>query len=378
MSTDPSGAPHDRLVVPVTGIFILLLVHALIFASDFLIPVTTAVLGYFILNAPRRALAKIGVPSPIAAGIFTLAIAAVLSVGGVALSEPLTGFIADIPRLIDQSVATLAGPGGPLDVFNRAAEATGNAMGDGHAASPTRVQVVDNSGLATSVASVVPGVMGQIIFAMCLLFFLVASGDLFIQKAIQVVDRFEDKKTTLLTIHMIEARLGNYLGAITLINIGLGVVIGAAMWFWDVPSPWLVGLMATVLNFVPFVGAAVGALVAGAIAFVAFGDLWAAVAVLATYYGLTALEGQLITPALVGQRLRLNVTMVFLSVAFFAWIWSVMGMVVAVPMLIVVKVVCDAIPGLRKVGLFLGDAEGFVPDRDTAPLKSGSNAVRQS
>lgn len=359
--------------MPVTGIFVLLLVHALIFASDFLIPVTTAVLGYFILNAPRRALARIGVPSPIAAGIFTIAIAAVLSVGGVALSEPLTGFVTDIPRLIDESMATLAGPGGPLDVFNRAAEATGTVMGD--AASPTRVQVVDNSGIATSVASVVPGVMGQIIFAMCLLFFLVASGDLFIQKAIQVVDRFEDKKTTLLTIHMIEARLGNYLGAITLINMALGVVIGAAMWIWDLPSPWLVGLMAAVLNFVPFVGAAVGALVAGAIAFVTFGDLWAAVCVLGTYYGLTALEGQLVTPALVGQRLRLNVTMVFLSVAFFAWIWSVMGMVVAVPMLIVVKVVCDAIPGLRKVGLFLGDAEGFVPDRDTAPLKGGANTV---
>lgn len=359
--------------MPVTGIFVLLLVHALIFASDFLIPVTTAVLGYFILNAPRRALARIGVPSPIAAGIFTIAIAAVLSVGGVALSEPLTGFVTDIPRLIDESMATLAGPGGPLDVFNRAAEATGTVMGD--AASPTRVQVVDNSGIATSVASVVPGVMGQIIFAMCLLFFLVASGDLFIQKTIQVVDRFEDKKTTLLTIHMIEARLGNYLGAITLINMALGVVIGAAMWIWDLPSPWLVGLMAAVLNFVPFVGAAVGALVAGAIAFVTFGDLWAAVGVLGTYYGLTALEGQLVTPALVGQRLRLNVTMVFLSVAFFAWIWSVMGMVVAVPMLIVVKVVCDAIPGLRKVGLFLGDAEGFVPDRDTAPLKGGANTV---
>ena len=67
------------------------------------------------------------------------------------------------------------------------------------------------------------------------------------------------------------------------------------------------------------------------------------------------------TPTLVGQRLRLNVVAVFLAVAFFAWIWSVMGMVVAVPMLIVVKVVCDSIPRLRRVGLFLGDAEGFIP-----------------
>jgi predicted PurR-regulated permease PerM len=84
-------------------------------------------------------------------------------------------------------------------------------------------------------------------------------------------------------------------------------------------------------------------------------------AVFATYYGLTSFEGQFVTPSLVGQRLRLNVVMVFLSVAFFAWIWSVIGMVVAVPMLIVLKVTCDAIPRFQKVGLFLGDAEGFAP-----------------
>jgi predicted PurR-regulated permease PerM len=99
----------------------------------------------------------------------------------------------------------------------------------------------------------------------------------------------------------------------------------------------------------------------GIIAFVEFGTLWTAMLVFATYYTLTALEGQLITPTLVGQRLRLNVVAVFLAVAFFAWTWSVMGMVVAVPMLIVVKVVCDSVPRLRRIGLFLGDAEGFMP-----------------
>ncbi|MEM7490671.1 MAG: AI-2E family transporter, partial [Pseudomonadota bacterium] len=103
-----------------------------------------------------------------------------------------------------------------------------------------------------------------------------------------------------------------------------------------------------------------------------FGDPWAGLGVFGTYYALTAFEGQIVTPALVGQRLRLNVTMVFLSVAFFAWIWSVIGMVVAVPMLIVAKVICDAIPKLRKVGLFLGDAEGFVPAATPPSREAGS------
>ncbi len=360
----PAKRPRHPLLVPVTGIFILLLINALTLASSFLIPVTSAVLGYFILNAPRRALSRLGVAAPVSAGLFTGAIAVVLFIGGLLLSDPISEFVTDLPGLAGDFTTTLTGPGGPFESLARAADETEKALEAGGADAPMQVEVVDNVGLATSVASVAPGLLGQVIFAMFLLFFLVASGDMFIQKAVQVADRFEDKRKTVTTIRTIEARLGNYLGAITLINVCLGICIGTAMWWWGVPSPWLVGMMATLLNFVPFVGAVAGSIVAGVIAFVAFSDPWAALGVFLTYYALTAFEGQLVTPALLGRRLRLNVTMVFLSVAFFAWIWSVMGMVVAVPMLIVLKVVCDTTPRLRKIGLFLGDAEGFLPPEE--------------
>ena len=356
--------PRHPLAVPVFGIFILLLLNALTLASGFLIPVTSAVLGYFILNAPRRALSRLGVPAPVSAGIFTASIGATLVVGGLLLSDPISDFVTDLPRLASEFVTTLTGPGGPLESLARAADETGKALEAGGSEQPMQVEVVDNVGIAASVASVAPGLLGQVVFAMCLLFFLVASGDMFIQKAVQVTDRFEDKKRTVTTIRMIEARLGNYLGAITLINICLGICIGLAMWWWDIPSPWLIGMMATVLNFVPFVGAAVGSVIAAVIAFVTFMEPWTALGVFFTYYALTAFEGQLVTPSLLGRRLRLNVTMVFLSVAFFAWIWSVMGMVVAVPLLIVIKVICDTTTRFQKVGLFLGDAEGFLPRED--------------
>jgi predicted PurR-regulated permease PerM len=215
--------------------------------------------------------------------------------------------------------------------------------------------------MAGSVATIAPGLLSQLVLAVALLYFLVASGDMFIQKAVQAADRFEDKRQTVRTIRTIEARLGNYLGAITLINAGLGVAIGTAMWLLGMPSPLMIGVMAMLLNYVPFVGAVVGSLVVAVIAFVSFGTVGSALGIFATYYALTAFEGQFVTPTLVGQRLRLNVVAVFTAVAFFAWIWSVMGMVVAVPMLIVVKVVCDSIPRLQRVGLFLGDAQGFLP-----------------
>ncbi|UWQ21132.1 AI-2E family transporter [Jannaschia sp. W003] len=384
-----AAAPEKRtrhpLAVPVTGIFIILLVQALTVASGFLLPVTAAVLGSLVLNGPRRGLERIGIPAPVTAAVFTTSIGVLLAIAIAMLADPITEFVKDIPTLLDDAMDTLTGPGGLLEPFTEAAEATQEAMGNAAdpalAAAPgavpgaapaapapepaTPVEVVATGGIATTLFAAAPGLLSQTVFAMCLLFFLVASGDLFIQKAVQVADRFQDKRATLKTIRTIERGLGNYLGAIALINAGLGVAIGIAMWLWGLPSPWLLGIMATVLNFIPFVGAVVGAGVAGVTGFVHYADPWSALGVFATYYALTSFEGQFVTPTLVGQRLRLNVVMVFLSVAFFAWIWSVVGMIVAVPMLIVAKVVCDSIPRFAKIGLFLGDAEGFIPrERD--------------
>ena len=357
----PTEQPaRHPLTVPVTGIFLILLIQALIVASSFLLPVTAALLGYFILNTPRRGLERLGIPSPATAAIFTIVLAGVLVTGGMALAQSITTFVSDIPALLDQMVAVLTGPGGPLEAFSVAADATDEVVGG--AADPVQVELVgEGPGIPTSIFAAAPGLLSQIVFAVCLLFFLVASGDLFVQKAVQVADRFQDKRNTVVTIRTIERGLSNYLGAITLINIGLGVAIGVAMWLWGLPSPWLFGLMATALNFIPFVGAVIGATIAGVTGFLETTDIWTGVMVLTTYYALTAFEGQFVTPTLVGQRLRLNTTIVFLSVAFFAWVWSIMGMVVAVPMLIVIKVICDVIPRFRKVGLFLGDAEGFLP-----------------
>ncbi len=118
------------------------------------------------------------------------------------------------------------------------------------------------------------------------------------------------------------------------------------------------GVIAFALNFIPFLGAVAGGAVFAALAaYSEFQALWPTVGVFLTYVVLTGTEGgQLITPKLLSNRLKLNTTVVFLAVAFFAWIWSVIGMIVAVPILIVVKIVLDEIEATRRIGAFLGGA----------------------
>ena len=111
------------------------------------------------------------------------------------------------------------------------------------------------------------------------------------------------------------------------------------------------------LNYVPFLGGLIGATVAAAVAFVSVDGSWVALGVFATYVALTSVEGQFVTPLLISKRMRLNTPVVFLFVAFFAWIWSIIGMIVALPILIMLKIVAEETKSMQTFARFLGDNE---------------------
>ncbi|WP_299961011.1 AI-2E family transporter [uncultured Roseobacter sp.] len=350
------NAPSQRLEIAAIGIFCLLLLQGLVWASDFLIPVTAAFLGYFVLNRPRRWLSTLGVAPVVSAALFTSILAALIVLLLVQLSAPAAQFIEDLPSLMEQIKQKLSTSGGTLEAINDAAVAAEEIIAD-QDAETVAVEVVSNTGVAATIFSMAPGFLSRILFALILLFFLVASGDMFLTKTVQSFDRFRDKRRAVEVLHSIEDRLGYYLGGITIINAGLGVAVAVAMTLWGLPSAVLLGFMAFGLNFVPFLGGLAGATIAAAITFVSLDGTWAALGVFGTYIFLTSIEGQLITPMVISRRMRLNTTVVFLFVAFFAWIWSVMGMVVALPVLIVLKIACDETKSLQTLARFLGDLE---------------------
>lgn len=354
-----SGVP-DRLFLPLVGIFTILSIQALVWASDFLIPVVAAFLGYLVLNRPRRWLEGVGVPPFVSALLFTSILTGMIVFLLVRLSSPAADFIEDLPALIEQIQDKLATTGGTLEAVNDATDAAQEIIQDSET-SAVEVEVVQQTGIAASLFSMAPGFLSRILFALILLFFLIASGDMFLTKAVQSFERFSEKRRAVEIAHSIENQLGYYLGGIAFINAGLGVAVAVAMWMWGLPSPIVLGFMAFALNFVPFLGGLMGAAIAAAVAFVSLDGVWAAAGVFATYIVLTSVEGQFVTPYLISRRMKLNPPVVFMAVAFFAWIWSVMGMVVALPILIVVKLVCDETQTMQTVGRFLGDADQKKP-----------------
>lgn len=340
----------------VIGIFAILMLQAMVWAADFLIPVTAAFLGYFVLNRPRRYLENVGIPPWISAVIFTAFLTGLILVLMVQLSAPTAQFIEDLPALMEQIKAKLSASGGTLEAINNATTAAEEIIAE-QDSETVSVEVVSRTGLAATVFSMAPALLSSILFTLILLFFLISSGDMFLRKTIQSLDSFTDKRRAVQMLYSIEERLGHYLGGITLINFGLGVAVAIAMQLWGLPGPLIFGFMAFALNFVPFLGGLLGACIAAAVAFVSVDESWITVGVFFTYMALTSIEGQLVTPVLISRRMRLNTTVVFLFVAFFAWIWSIIGMVVALPILIVIKIVCDETDSLKTLSRFLGAAD---------------------
>ena len=173
------------------------------------------------------------------------------------------------------------------------------------------------------------------------------------EKIVHVMPTFRDKKRAIRIAHDIERRVSRYLFTITVINAGLGVAIGLGMWWLGMPEPPLFGVIAFVLNFIPYIGAVAGVMLALVIGLVSLPDPGQALAAAGIYLGLTSLEGQLITPYWIGRSLSLNTVVVFLSVTLWAWLWSVVGMVVATPLLVSFRVFCEHIPPLEGLGHFL-------------------------
>ncbi|WP_240637649.1 AI-2E family transporter [Paracoccus aestuarii] len=352
----------------VIGIFLIMGFAAVAAGRDFLMPVTMAILLFFVFTPLRRFAERRGVPDALTAAGITLSILFAVAVLAYAASGPISRTMTNMPLISTQleqkfenvrdSVADLR------DAARRIDEVQSGDRGEDAALPAIRVETEGETTLA-SVARYAPLLLGQVVFTLILLFFMIASGDLLYLKIVQSFDRMRDKRAAYLALREIEDSLGNYLGAITIINAGLGLAVGLAMWAWGMPAPLLFGLGAFVLNFIPYLGAITGVIIAGLVALVVMPGLFWPAMVMLTYLGLTSLEGQLITPYFVSRRLQMNTVVVFLAVALWAWLWSVLGMVIAVPVLVVMRVLAEHVPGWEKFGNFLaGDTPPALTDED--------------
>jgi predicted PurR-regulated permease PerM len=346
--------PLDIRSIALSGLFLLAVFSALYAARAVFMPIVLALLMSFLLAPLVSGLARLHIPNPLGAAIVLLAILTVVGYGTYWLSGPATGWMEQIPQSFErletkfqtmkESVAEISKATQQVETLAKGAQEQGPPVVE--IKRPPLIGTIFNQTLEAGAIIVV---------TIILLYFLLASGNLFLQKLVRVLPRFQDKRTAVTIVHQVEKDISLYLLTVTMINAGLGVAVGMAMYGLGMPNPVLWGVMAGCFNFIPYLGAITSAIVLTLVASVTFDQLGHIIVVPVVFAALTSLEGMIITPTVLGKRLSLNPVAIFIWLLLWGWLWGVPGTLLAVPLLAVIKIICDNIAPLAPIGEFLGD-----------------------
>jgi predicted PurR-regulated permease PerM len=347
---DP-GADLGAIRKLLTGLLILACLATIYVARALLLPVVLAVLLALVLRPATRWLARHGLPDAVGGPLLILVVAGGTAAGAYAASGPVSTLVQRAPVISAELRWKLRDILAQVEEAREAsAELEDMTDGDDQA---ERV-VLEEAGVMGWALSSLAGAGSAFAVALVLATFLLASGGVMSRRLVAATKPQDRGPDALALIQDVEERISRYLGAITVINAGLGVAIGGAMWILGLPDPAVWGLAAFLLNFLPFIGAVIGAAGVGVVALVTFDTAGYALLCPAVYLVLTSIEGNLVTPILVGRRLAINTVAVFVTVITSVWLWGAIGAFLAVPVLLVIKAVAEQAPRLRALDLMLG------------------------
>ncbi|WP_417736326.1 AI-2E family transporter [Rosistilla oblonga] len=358
---------------------IMLVLYALYYARSLVIPVVTAIVLYLTLRPIIRHGQRIGIPSTVSAVGIIAGIALTLGLGTYLVIEPAKATIAEAPQHLSVVKEKLSFITDRLKEVDKATEELADAeeetAGKPKEEQPVPVEIKQPTW--TSGWSYLSGTGNLVSFltiCIAMLYFLLANGDNLLRSIMHSLPNFTARRKLVEVIQKVQEGLGSYLAKISTINACLGMSVGIAMWVLGMPSPVLWGAMAFAFNFIPILGAITGGAIIFVVALVSFEATYYAFFVAATFLTLTSLEGQFITPAILGRSMSMSPVLVFLSIVVWGWMWGVMGVFLSVPMLIAARMACEGYEGLGPLAMILG-AEVPESKSASASRRGGSDST---
>jgi predicted PurR-regulated permease PerM len=343
--------PFDVRSIALTGLLVLAIFYTMYFMRSVLLPIVLAVLLSYVFRPIIRTLARVKVPPVIGAAVILVALLALISYGVSSLMVPLASWLEQAPTGLSELQHRLM----PLKKsMTQVAQASGAIEKLATPDSPTKTAVEVKSHPLTEMLYIrTPEFIAGAVLLLILLYFLLVFDGVFISKMIKLMPTLEDKKTAVSIANDIEAHVSRYLLTITIINTCLGVAVGTTVGLLGLRNPIMWGVMVGVLNFVPYLGALTGIICMTIGAVLSFDSLSYALLFPAIYLAYGALEGNFITPWVMGRSLTLNPVIILISLTFWGWMWGIPGVILAVPILAALKIFCAHIERLAPVAEFL-------------------------
>jgi predicted PurR-regulated permease PerM len=338
--------------VATTVIAVLLVFYTLFLAASLLVPIAAAVLLSMLLAPAVQLLERLHVPRLLASAIVVLSVVGLLGAGMAALAGPAKTWIERTAQSLQKLEQGFRATAKPIEDIKKATgqlqEATQVVAGPG-------VQEVRVAGpaLGDLLLSGTPHVVASILATTILVYFLLVAGDVFLRKLVNVIPTFRDKKRAVDITRQIEADISFYLLNFTLVNVGLGVAMAIVTALLGMPNPLLWGVLVAVLNFVPYVGAITSTAMLAMAGLQTFDSVPQALVAPAILIGLVAISAEVVTPYVLGRGLLLNPVAIFIAIMLWGWLWGIVGVLLAVPLLASCKIICERVEPLHPVAEFL-------------------------
>ncbi|MDQ2890863.1 MAG: AI-2E family transporter [Gemmatimonadota bacterium] len=353
---EETAAPRHPFSLSILAL--LAVVYTLYFGRAFFIPIFFAIEFNFLLSPAVRWIRRVlRVPAPLTAAIMILGLAGSLGYGVYSLASPAQGWIASAPMTLGRAGQKLHKILKPVEQVSRTADQVGNVTNVSGSTTKPQEVVVAGPSMGSRFFGTTQSVVGSLLEILVLAFFLLAAGDLFLQKTIKVTTRRASQRMAVEIAREIEASISRYLLTSAVLNLIEGAVFTGIMYLMKMPNPFLWGALVTCLEFIPYVGALTLIAILTVASLTVFDSVGHALLIPGAFVALNLVQGNLVGPMVMGHRLSLNPVAIFIGVAFWWEIWGIAGAFLAVPMLASLKIVCDHVEWLGGIGEFLGQRD---------------------
>jgi predicted PurR-regulated permease PerM len=357
-----------------TVIAALAVILVLQYAQSVLVPIVLGVLISYGLEPFVGALSRLRVPRAFGAAVAVTLLVGGIGVGVYTLTDQAMSIVTDIPqaaqRIREQVRAHRHANGGALDKVQRAASEIDRAAQEASTSTPAQPPAARSTGVQ-QVEVVQPfrpsdylwsggvgliGFTGQFVLVLFLVYFFLVTGDLYKRKLVKIGGRtLSEKKITVQILDEINLQIENFMRVQVFTSFLVAVATAIALWWLGVDHPVVWGLLAGVFNSIPYLGPILVSAGLGIVSFMQFNDLLRAAYVSGVAFAITSLEGFLLTPMLMGRAAQMNPVAIFVGLLFWSWIWGIWGTILAVPMLMMLKAICDHVEDLQPIGELLGE-----------------------
>lgn len=374
VAADPEDPSHALLHVPVNVrsmtlvvLTVLAILAALKWASAFFIPLMLGLMFSYALSPIVDTFERWRIPRAISAAVLILGMLGGAAASVYSFSDDANQLLESLPaaaKKLRDSVRVRGDRTDTLGTVQRAATQLEQAANEASAVTPAargvqrvviekpRFDIRDHLWQGTiGLASLI----GQIVVVTFLTYFLLLSGDTFRRKLVKITGpTLSDKKITVQALDEITTQIQRYLLVQLLASIVVGLTTGVAFWAMGLKHAVVWGIAAGILNLVPYIGSILVTGAAALVAFLQFGEVNMALAVAGVSLLINTVEGNLLVPLLTSRASRMNPVAVFIGVLGWGWLWGVWGLLLGIPILMVVKAICDRVDDLKPVGELLG------------------------